>query len=179
MIRSTVADWDSTAANNTDVGGIIIAENCPAQNINNALREMMAQIKAWANTAILTIATKANLWSLTNNAVIVTPKTIGDAAALVPLTDGATIAIDQAQGFNFSLTLGGSRTLQNITNAKPGTSGAIIVRQDSTGGRTLAFGNQYIAMQGVTALNMAAGAVSVIYYLVESPTSFIVTVVKS
>lgn len=45
MSKDNVAAWDSTAANNTDIGGISIAENCAMANLNNAMREMMAQIK--------------------------------------------------------------------------------------------------------------------------------------
>lgn len=45
MAKNAVSDWDTTAANNTDVGGISIAENCAMANLNNAMREIMAQIK--------------------------------------------------------------------------------------------------------------------------------------
>lgn len=37
--------WSTTAASNGSTLGIDIAENCDAANINNALREMMAQLK--------------------------------------------------------------------------------------------------------------------------------------
>ncbi|KQX18150.1 hypothetical protein [Sphingomonas sp. Root1294] len=42
-----MTDWDTTAANNTDIGGINIAEGCPAAGINNGFREMMAQLKTY------------------------------------------------------------------------------------------------------------------------------------
>lgn len=45
-----VSDWSTTAASNTTLGGISIAENCPAANVNNALREMMSQIKSYSLT---------------------------------------------------------------------------------------------------------------------------------
>lgn len=45
MAKSNVGQWDVTAANNTDVGGINIAEGCPPSNVNDAMREMMAQLK--------------------------------------------------------------------------------------------------------------------------------------
>jgi hypothetical protein len=45
MPKSAVSDWDAVAANNTDVGGINIAEGCAMANLNNGMREMMAQIK--------------------------------------------------------------------------------------------------------------------------------------
>lgn len=40
-----VSNWSTTAANNGTTLGIDIAENCAAANINNAMREMMAQLK--------------------------------------------------------------------------------------------------------------------------------------
>jgi hypothetical protein len=45
MSRNSVPEWDATAANNTDVGGISIAENMQRANVNNAMREIMAQVK--------------------------------------------------------------------------------------------------------------------------------------
>jgi len=47
MAKTAVSQWDTTANNNTDVGGISLAENVmqpPA--VNDAFREMMAQIKS-------------------------------------------------------------------------------------------------------------------------------------
>lgn len=40
-----VSAWSTTAASNGSTLGIDIAENCDAANINNAQREMMAQLK--------------------------------------------------------------------------------------------------------------------------------------
>jgi hypothetical protein len=42
-----VSEWDSEADNNILINGININENCPPSAINNAIREMMAQIKDW------------------------------------------------------------------------------------------------------------------------------------
>lgn len=40
-----VSDWSATADENTTVDGINIAEHCPAKNMNNALRAVMAALK--------------------------------------------------------------------------------------------------------------------------------------
>lgn len=40
-----VSDWSSTADDNTEINGISIAEHCPAKNINNAIRSVMASVK--------------------------------------------------------------------------------------------------------------------------------------
>jgi len=46
------ADWSTTAGANTSVGGISIAENCPPSNLNNAIREVMAELRAAINPAM-------------------------------------------------------------------------------------------------------------------------------
>ena len=45
MSRDKISEWSPTAGSNTDVGGININEGCPPATINNALREIMAQVK--------------------------------------------------------------------------------------------------------------------------------------
>tara|TARA_B110000902_G_C13955353_1_gene455266 strand:+ start:181 stop:633 length:453 start_codon:yes stop_codon:yes gene_type:complete len=45
MAKNKISDWSPTPALNTDVGGIDIAEGCAPSGINNAIREVMAQVK--------------------------------------------------------------------------------------------------------------------------------------
>lgn len=45
-----VSDWSATADENTTVDGINIAEHCPAKNINNAIRSVMAALKTKCDT---------------------------------------------------------------------------------------------------------------------------------
>lgn len=45
MAKNKVSEWSATPASNTDVGGIDINEGCAPSGINNAIRDMMAQIK--------------------------------------------------------------------------------------------------------------------------------------
>ena len=49
MSKEKISQWDVNPANNTDVGGINISENCPPSNINNAIREVMSQVKEFQN----------------------------------------------------------------------------------------------------------------------------------
>jgi hypothetical protein len=46
-----VKDYSTTANSNTAISGINIAENCPAGNLNNALRQALADLRAYANSA--------------------------------------------------------------------------------------------------------------------------------
>ena len=45
MPKNKVSEWSSNPANNTDIGGVNIAEGCAPSGINNAIRELMAQVK--------------------------------------------------------------------------------------------------------------------------------------
>lgn len=45
MPKNKISEFSSTPANNTDIGGIDIAEGCAPSGINNAIRELMAQLK--------------------------------------------------------------------------------------------------------------------------------------
>lgn len=45
MAKNKISEFSSTPANNTDIGGINIAEGCAPSGINNAIRELMAQLK--------------------------------------------------------------------------------------------------------------------------------------
>jgi microcystin-dependent protein len=45
MSKDKVSEWSSTPSNNTDIGGINISEGCAPSGINNAIRELMAQVK--------------------------------------------------------------------------------------------------------------------------------------
>lgn len=88
------------------------------------------------------------------------------------LTDGATITPDFALANNFSVTLGGNRTLANPSNLTAGQSGCIFITQDGTGSRTLAFGS-YWDFSGGTAptLTTTASAVDLLVYTVRTTTS--------
>lgn len=45
MPKNKISEFSSTPANNTDIAGIDIAEGCAPSGINNAIRELMAQLK--------------------------------------------------------------------------------------------------------------------------------------
>ena len=97
--------------------------------------------------------------------------TAGQRGEITTLTDAATIAVDFADSNNFSVTLGGGRTLGNPSNQTAGQAGTIVVTQDGTGSRTMAFGSNW-KFPGGTAptLTTAASSVDVIAYYVESAT---------
>lgn len=103
-------------------------------------------------------------------------ETVWDAAAFVALTDASPIALNLSTGINFSVTLGGNRTLANPTLAKVGQSGLIMVTQDATGGRTLAFGTAYKFANGSAPTpDTVAGRVNIYSYVVITTTFILLT----
>ena len=94
----------------------------------------------------------------------------------VALTDAATIAVDLSLGNNFTVTLAGNRTLGAPTNVTAGQSGVIVVTQDGTGSRTLAYNTAYKFAGGTApTLTTTASAVDVLAYYVESASRITVT----
>jgi hypothetical protein len=90
MSKDKVSEWSSTPSNNNDIGGINIAEGCAPSGINNAIRELMAQVKDMqAGTDADNFAVGGNL-TVTGTATGVTA-TFGDST-----TKFATTAFVQA-----------------------------------------------------------------------------------
>jgi len=96
---------------------------------------------------------------------------VAQRGTITALTDGTTITPDFAAANNFSVTLGGNRTLANPTNLTAGQSGVIVITQDGTGSRTLAYGSYFKFSNGTApTLTTTASAVDVLAYYVESST---------
>jgi len=98
--------------------------------------------------------------------------TAAQRATITTLTDGATVTPDFAASNNYTLTLGGNRTIANPTNLTAGQSGSIFLVQDGTGSRTAAWGS-YWEFAGGTAptLTTDANAVDRVDYIVRTTTS--------
>jgi hypothetical protein len=110
------------------------------------------------------------VYSDATNGWVVTTQ-MGALQNLVTLTDAATIAVDMSLGDDFKVTLGGNRTLGNPTNPKVGQTGHIIVYQDGTGSRTLAYSSNYQLPSGTAfTLTTTASAADVLAYWVETAT---------
>jgi len=98
--------------------------------------------------------------------------TAGQRGTITALTDGTNISVNLASSNNFSVTLGGNRTLDNPSNIVAGQSGSIFLTQDGTGSRSLAYGSYYDFAGGTApTLSTSSGAVDRIDYIVRSSTS--------
>jgi len=160
-----------------------------ATNVQTAIEEVDSEklakasnLSDLANTATartnlgLAIGTNVQAYDAdTAKTDVVQTFSVAQRGAVVALTDGATITPDFAAGNNYSITLGGNRTLANPTNIVAGQSGVITVTQDGTGGRTLAFGSYFkFAAGAAPTLTTTAAAVDDLAYYVESATRIVV-----
>lgn len=106
------------------------------------------------------------------------PSGVWSAAEPVSLMDAATIAVEFSNGFNFTVTLGGNRTLGNPTNVKSGQCGIVEINQDGTGSRTLAFGANWKFAGGIAPdLTTDASAKDVLSYVALSSTLILATLI--
>lgn len=137
-----------------------------AARLSDLATRIAVEIKA-VRALVPVKASGAELRALSNDAKFLTAKSVADAAAPVALTDAATVAVDLANGQNFTLTLAGNRTLGAPTSAKAGQSGVITITQDATGSRTLAYASAYKKPGGTLTLSTAAASVDLLSYYVE------------
>lgn len=148
MAKTKISEFSATPGNNTDIDGINIAEGCAPSGINDAIRELMAQLKDFqAGTAgdsfngpvgsttpaagaftTLTASTSATLSGLTVNN--------GYTEETVSANTGTAYTINLDNGSVQILTLTGNCTF-TFPTATAGRSFFLLLKQDGTGGRTV------------------------------------------
>lgn len=148
------------------------AGSISATNVQTAIEEVDAEKLAKASN----LSDVANVTTARTNLgaaalAVAQSFTAAQRGAITALTDGATITPDFALANNYSVTLGGNRTLANPSNLTAGQSGVIVITQDGTGSRTLAYGSYWKFAAGTApSLTTTANAVDVLAYYVESST---------
>jgi hypothetical protein len=89
------------------------------------------------------------------------------------LTDGATINWNLNTQQACAVTLAGNRTLANPTNLQAGGTYTLIVTQDGTGSRTLAFGTAYKWPGGTPpTLSATAAAIDILTFISDGTSMF-------
>jgi hypothetical protein len=130
MAKNTFLDWDATANNNTDIGGINIAEGCPPSNINNAIREAMKQLRVGVDGEVVYSAKSGAYTAVAadNNAII-----RFTAAATLTLTAAATLGANFhlmiiADGGNVTIDPNGAETIDGASTivVPNGTTASIV-----------------------------------------------------
>lgn len=134
---------------------------------------------AFATTATTPITTTAQ-WLANTATKVLTTDQVWAGGALTALTDAATIAVDFSTGINFSVTLGGARTLGNPSNVKVGQTGCVYVIQPASGGPwTLAYASNWKFAGGTAPVaSTAANAVDVLCYQARTSSSIFASMSK-
>lgn len=124
---------------------------------------------ASGNAALVDLSNKYDkTGGVLSGTVIVNKQSFG---TINTITSSGVLLVDFSTGNNFTVTLASNATFAGPVNASGGQCGAITIRQDNTGSRTLAYSGGW-AFQGGTAptLTTAASGIDVLAYFVVAPT---------
>lgn len=111
MAKNKVSEYSSTAASNTDIGGINLAEGMLPSDVNNAIRELMAQLKdqqagtdnddfvVGGNLSVTGTTTFTGDLTTTNNT------TLGNASGDTLTITGSTASIPNELNLNNAISL--------------------------------------------------------------------------
>lgn len=171
LAANNLSDLDDipTARDNLGLGDLAIKDMAAIADIDaTGTPAVTNYLRGDGTWSTIPLASTAEVRIGLNTTSALGVKNTIDAQALFALSDSTTIEANLALGYNFSVTLGGNRTLNNPTNAIPGKSGIIIVKQDATGSRTLSFAANWVFQRGVPTMSTAANEVDIIAYFVES-----------
>ena len=102
MAKNSVRDFDATAANNTDIQSVNIAEGCAPSGINNAIRELMADMKDVSTGTIALESPQADSMTVTGDLTVGDGHTIGDDGSdnlTLTSSTNENIVIHSTKGF--------------------------------------------------------------------------------
>jgi hypothetical protein len=130
MSKTKISEFSQTASQNTDINSININEGCPPSTINNAIRELMKQIKDFqvgaqgdgltVSTLVATTATLGAISATSFGAITATSANI--SGALTTATANITTAtITNVVSSNATITGGTITGITDLAVADGGT----------------------------------------------------------
>jgi hypothetical protein len=137
MAKTKISEFDSVPANNTDIDSINIAEGCAPSGINNAIRELMSQLKNQQTGADGDNFTVGGNLVVTGTSVHTGATTFTGAVVMstaLPVASGGTGA-STAGNARTNLSAAASGANSDITSIT-GLTTALTVAQGGTGAAT-------------------------------------------
>jgi len=189
MPKVKISEYSQTAANNTDINSINLAEGMLPSDVNNAIRELMKQLKDFQVGAQgdpvtvggnLVVSGTSNLIGTTSITGVLSSGTYtGRLKAYTEEVTTATVStstynIDTSVSNIFDITLGNNVT---FTFTNPPSSGiarsvTVILRQDGTGSRTATFTNAYYSSGAAPTLSTGANDIDVLSFFTVNGGTF-------
>ena len=166
-----VSDWSTTAGDNGTVGAVNIAELCPAANVNNAIREVMAQIAQWRDGLDGDYQSRSTTLDAFSG-LAVNPNTFPYSPTLgvldmAPLTAFARSLLDDPDAANACLTLGAIRVAA-LSLTSPGY---VRLQLGASSVFQIAWGAFIANANGTTSVNYAAAFPNASFALCNGGTS--------
>lgn len=150
-MRTKISEFSATPGDNTDIDGIDIAEGCAPSGINNAIRELMAQLKdmqtgASGDTFTLTTVNSTTVDTTNLEATNLKAKdgtaagSIANSTGVVTLASSVLTTTDINGGTVDGTTIGATTPSTVVATQVDITAQGDLRLQDTTGG-------QYVALQ--------------------------------
>jgi hypothetical protein len=123
MAKNSIRDFDNTSGNNTDIQSVDISEGCSPAGINNALREMMADLADVNDGTVSLTSPSADSMTVAGDLTV-------DTSTLKVDSTNNRVGIGTISPSNATLDVAGrGRFLQDAA----ATTGAVIIRESSGG----------------------------------------------
>ena len=178
---ATAADFPTLNQNTTGNAGNVTGTVAVA-NGGTGATTLTGYVKGTGTTA-MTASASIPLSDVTGAAPIASPTFTGTLTAPIyastpqALTDNTTISWNPSSGLNASVTLAGNRTLSFSTAPPTGAYGTLVVKQDATGGRTLALpsvANKILGSSSTTTIGLstAANAIDIVNFYFDGTNYF-------
>jgi hypothetical protein len=163
MAKTKISEFDSTPANNTDIDSINIAEGCAPSGINNAIRELMSQLKDQQTGASADNFTVGGNLVVTGTSVHTGATTFTGAVVMstaLPVASGGTGA-STAGNARTNLSAAGSGANSDITSIT-GLTTALSAAQGGTGLTSPGTSGNFLTSNGSAWVSSALPAGSVL-----------------
>jgi hypothetical protein len=161
MPKTKISEYSSTAADNTDIDGINLAEGMLPSDVNNAIRELMAQLKDFETGAggdSVTVGGNLVVVGSTNTipgfAKLATAQTFTASQRGTVTTDN-DLSFDLSVTNNFKATPTGTATLTFTNIASAGGQSGFILLVNSVGYTISAHANTKVQTGALAAISAA------------------------